>query len=205
MLLQAEATRVLSQIAAAIQTPAIRESQLHVLTADYIQAMYTGQGLDLAARRDRAFEPWMLDRYRAIVVNITGSHVRFGLECGQLLAGYDPDTELSSAAEAIGIVRQVRDDFDDYFDDHHEPFGDFVGGLNRLPELLFKQEGGNRDDVTRLLALGKHGDARQAVLTDGIRRKIHAYCEAELSRAACRAARDLRFVEADIDGILLRK
>ena len=44
--------------------------------------------------------------------------------------------ELYQACQSAGRIRQIVDDFEDYYSEHHEPFGDFLQGKNRLPESI---------------------------------------------------------------------
>jgi Polyprenyl synthetase len=132
-----------------LDTPPHLRLQLYQAINAFAEDMYTGQRLDLHAREDNGYQPSMIDRYRRVVFLITGSRVRLGFDCGQLLAGQAPNAAFGRAGCAVGVVRQVLVDFDYYFDEHHEPFGDCLGGLNRLPELLFKRNGGVRAEVVR--------------------------------------------------------
>jgi geranylgeranyl pyrophosphate synthase len=144
------------------------------------RCIYLGQQLDLAARRQSAFHPELIDRYFELIVYATSSHVRTGLETGQLIAGRQPDPIISAVADEIGMIRQICDDFNDYFPDHHEPFGDLIAGLNRLPELLFLKAGGRRDVVLQLLDQGLTDEARSMVLNPGVRAELHRYCECKM-------------------------
>lgn len=80
----------------------------------------------------------------------------------------------------MGIIRQICDDFDDYFNFHHEPFGDFISSNNRLPELLFKKNNGNRLQVLELLQKNDLKKARDLVLNDKVRYELYQFCKKEL-------------------------
>jgi geranylgeranyl pyrophosphate synthase len=206
MLQLARAVDSMRDTATALGTPAATQARIYLLLNKFVTEMYTAQKLDLEARHTAEFEPSMLLRYHDIVYGITASHVRLGLECGQLLAGLDPEPGLSRAADAIGVVRQVRDDFDDYFDEHHEPFGDFTGALNRLPELLFKRDGGDRQQVLSLLDQGRTRQARRQVLTPSVRHGVYEYCMSIRSAVDdADAALFLQPLETDIEIILSRQ
>ncbi|GHH32307.1 polyprenyl synthetase family protein [Lentzea cavernae] len=205
MLLHAAAVDGIRRAAERLGTPDWARARIYLRFNDYLSEMYHAQSLDLAARDDHGFEPWMLERYEKIIAGVTASHVTTGLECGQLLAGAEPNPDLTRAGSAIGMVRQVRDDVDDYFDDHHEPFGDFTGGLNRLPELVFKRHHGDREKVLELLAAGMTREARDLVLTYEARQEIYGYCQSIRTAVPVgEAASFLQPLESDLTGILTR-
>lgn len=206
MLMASESVEAFGAVADAVGTPVPYRLRIHELVNRYLSDMYHGQRLDLEARLDADDGEATMQRYTEIISLITASHVRFGLECGQSLAGARPDPQISRAAEALGRMRQMLDDFHDYFDDHHEPFGDFKNALNRLPEILFKRAGGSRDTVMRALAAGRTEEARDLVLTAATREAIHSRCAAELAVVTqARPTLDLTPLAEDIRPVLSRR
>ena len=99
-----------------------------------------------------------------------------------MLSNNNIDLELSEIATSLGIIRQIYDDFNDYFDEHHEPFGDFITRSNRLPELLFKKNKGNRGKVLKYLEKNNYKKARENVLNLEVRRELYNFCNREVEK-----------------------
>lgn len=117
-------------------------------------------------------------------------------------AGQRPDPQISAIANGIGAVRQICDDFNDCFPEYHEPFAD---GLNRLPELLFRVDGGRRHHVLRLLREGHDDEARACVLNPRVRERLHRYCRERIDQMErIRAPFDFTELIDDIELILTR-
>jgi geranylgeranyl pyrophosphate synthase len=182
MVIQWDALSALHRVMELLDTPAPERVAALECVNELHRCIYIGQRLDLAARRKRTFSPELIDRYFELIGYATSSHVRTGMEVGQLLAGCDRDPDISAIADDIGVIRQICDDFNDYFPDHHDPFADFNDGLNRLPELLFRAAGGRREDVLALIERGRGEDARAAVLTPHVRSQLHRYCRKRIER-----------------------
>jgi geranylgeranyl pyrophosphate synthase len=187
-------------------TPVDCQVLIYQVMNSFVQDAYGGAILELELRKLTDFHPLMLEHYVRMIHAITGLHVKAGVECGQLLGGRRPDATVSRAAKALGVIRQVLDDFDDYFDEHHEPFGDIKGGLNRLPEILFKRMGGSRDQVLRALEAGRTEEARALVLNDKVRGEMHEFCVAETSKIRVEGVPlALSSLVGDIGAILSRR
>jgi len=120
-----------------------------------------------------------LKNYFKMITLFTGGHIKYSIEIGQLLANKEPDHSISVAAVSLGIIRQIIDDFNDYFKRHHEPFGDFLSESNRLPEILFKKFGGSRKKALNLLEKGSVDDFLLMVLNKKVREEIVKYCDRE--------------------------
>ena len=78
-----------------------------------------------------------IEEYFTMITLFTGNHIAKGIEIGHYIANKNPSTNLLKACQCAGRIRQIVDDFEDYYQEHHEPFTDFLQGKNRLPELLF--------------------------------------------------------------------
>jgi geranylgeranyl pyrophosphate synthase len=181
-IVRAQAIDSLSLVMHALATPVPQRLGVMERVHRLEHSLYTGQRLDLEARGEPGFRRGMLNRYFRMTRLFTTARVLIGLEIGQLLSGRPPDRALSTVADAVGMIVRIREDFDDYFDLHHEPFGDFRAEANRLPELLFKQSGGNRASVLAELDAGKLEAARALVLTAEVRRALRDRCLAEHDR-----------------------
>jgi len=147
--------------------------------SEFIDQINIGQGIDLELSKIRIYSPKLLSRYFVMIKTFTGGHIKYALEIGQLLAHKNVDSKLSKEAESLGIIRQIVDDFDDYFDAHHEPFGDLISGANRLPEILFKKRKGNLSAVLNYIKNRKYSEARNIVLNTSIRKELYFYCKKE--------------------------
>ncbi len=142
-----------------------------------MRGIYEGQKIDKELEEATDITPDMIDRYFLMTRKFTGGHIRYGLEIGQLLAGKVPDKDVSTIAEAMGINRQIVDDFEDYFKAHHYPQGDIKRGAKRLPEILFTLQGGDRETVLKLISEKDFAGVIEAVLNPGVRKELYRYCE----------------------------
>ncbi|NTV55211.1 MAG: polyprenyl synthetase family protein [Candidatus Moranbacteria bacterium] len=151
---------------------------LKVFNNNYMRGIYEGQKIDKELEEAKEIRPDMIDRYFLMTRKFTGGHIRFGLEIGQLLAGKVPDKDVSAIAEAMGINRQIVDDFEDYFKAHHYPQGDIKRGAKRLPEILFTLHGGDRETVLKLISEKDFAGVIAVVLNPDVRKELYRYCEA---------------------------
>ncbi len=150
---------------------------LKVFNNNYMRGIYEGQKIDKELEEAKEIRPDMIDRYFLMTRKFTGGHIRYGLEIGQLLAGKVPDKDVSAIAEAMGINRQIVDDFEDYFKAHHYPQGDIKRGAKRLPEILFTLQGGNREAVLKLISEKDFAGVITVVLNPDVRKALYRYCE----------------------------
>ena len=108
--------------------------------------------------------------------------MKFPLEIWQILANKEVDENLSKIAISLGIIRQICDDFDDYFPVHHEPFGDFLSHSNRLPEIIFKLWWWNVEEVEAFIIQGGYDEARNLVLSEKNKTRLYDYCYEEMAK-----------------------
>ena len=161
-----------------------QKNQLEILDKinKFFKSIYLGEQIDLKLGKLNKFENNQIDQYFKMVSLFTGNHIKFGLEIGQLLSNNNIDLKLSEIAISLGIIRQICDDFNDYFDEHHEPFGDFMTKKNRLPELLFKKNKEDRSNVLKYLKKNNYKEARKIILNSNIRQKLYNFCNEELEK-----------------------
>jgi geranylgeranyl pyrophosphate synthase len=150
---------------------------LKVFNNNYMRGIYEGQKIDKELEEATDITPDMINRYFLMTRKFTGGHIRYGLEIGQLLAGKVPDKNVSAIAEAMGINRQIVDDFDDYFKAHHYPFGDIKRGAKRLPEILFTLYGGNRETVLKFIEHKDFATVIEVVLNPDVRKVLYQHCK----------------------------
>ena len=161
-----------------------QKNQLEILDKinKFFKSIYLGEQIDLKLGKLNKFENNQIDQYFKMVSLFTGNHIKFGLEIGQLLSNNNIDLKLSEIAISLGIIRQICDDFNDYFDEHHEPFGDFMTKKNRLPGLLFKKNKEDRSNVLKYLKKNNYKEARKIILNSNIRQKLYNFCNEELEK-----------------------
>jgi geranylgeranyl pyrophosphate synthase len=84
----------------------------------------------------------------------------------------------------IGTVRQVYDDFEDYFPNHHEPFSDFLSESNRLPEVFFKKQitRARKQEIIKHINKQEFYKVREKILTNEVRRELYDFCEQEVKK-----------------------
>lgn len=149
---------------------------------DFFKNIYLGEQLDLELCKSKSDITTILKKYNLMIKLSTGGHIKFGLEIGQLIANKKPEENLSKIAEHSGIIRQVMDDFNDYFNEHHEPFGDFINEENRFPEIIFKKQKGNRNQIIKLIKDKKIKQAREIILNEKVRKEIFKKCKLEFNK-----------------------
>lgn len=69
-----------------------------------------------------------IDEYFSMITLFTGNHIAKGVKIGYCIAEEFQPEELYKACQSAGRIRQIVDDYEDYYDEHHEPFGDFLQG-----------------------------------------------------------------------------
>lgn len=149
---------------------------------EFFKNIYLGEKLDLKLCKTKESNQTSLKKYNLMIKLFTGGHIKFGLEIGQLIANKKPEDNLSKISEHAGIIRQIMDDFNDYFEEHHEPFGDFINESNRLPELIFKKLKGNRSQAIKLIQKQQYKQARELILNEKSRNEIFKRCQTEFNK-----------------------
>lgn len=178
-LLEIEARENLLNLAASLKTKEGFKVKIIRKFDAFLKDIYLGEQIDRFLAEYGKVDSVLIKEYFKMISLFTGGHVKYSMEIGQLLANKNPDPLISGSAVSAGIIRQIVDDFNDYFDKHHEPMGDFLSGSNRLPEILFKKFGGNRKTAIKLLHQGRIDDFIKLVLNSKVRAKIVQYCDKE--------------------------
>lgn len=178
-LLEIEARRNLLNLASLLKTKEEFKIKIIKKFDDFLRDIYLGEQIGQLLSRQTKYSDALLKNYFKMIALFTGGHIKYSIEIGQLLANKEPDSRISTASVSSGIIRQIIDDFNDYFKKHHEPFGDFLSESNRLPEILFKKFGGNRKKAIDLLEKGKITDFLSMVLNKKVREEIVKYCDKE--------------------------
>ncbi|HOZ53486.1 MAG TPA: polyprenyl synthetase family protein [bacterium] len=195
-LLEIEARKNLLDLASLLKTK--EEFKIKIINKfdDFLRDIYLGQETGQLITNKAVFSESLLKNYFKMITLFTGGHIKYSMEIGQLLANKEPDPIISTAAVSSGIIRQIVDDFNDYFKKHHEPFGDFLSESNRLPEILFKKFGGDRNKALNLLKKGNIDDFLLMVLNKKVRKEIIKYCDknAELINNKIVSLDDYRFI-----------
>jgi len=149
---------------------------------EFFKNIYLGEKLDLELDKSKKSHKTILKKYDLMIKLFTGGHIKFGLEIGQLIANKNPEENLSKISEHAGIIRQIVDDYNDYFEEHHEPFGDFINELNRFPEIIFKKQKGNRSQAIKLIEKKEYKKARDIILNEKARKEIFKKCQIEFNK-----------------------
>lgn len=179
-LLEIESRKNLSELASSLKTKDEFKVKIIKKFDNFLKDIYLGERLGQLLAKQKKYNNTLIKNYFKMISLFTGGHVKYGVEIGQLLANRRPNYELSRIAISYGIIRQILDDFDDYFSKHHEPFGDFVSGSNRLPEILFKKFNGDKREAIELLNNSKINKFLSLVLNQRLRRELIKYCDKEL-------------------------
>ncbi len=169
----------LQSIMSIFKTKPDYQKQVYETMHAFLNSIYLGEQLDYELENSTLSTNIKLHKYFKMVRLFTGGHIRYALEVGQLIANKNPNPNISKIAESAGIIRQIVDDFKDYFKEHHEPFGDFLSKSNRLPEILYYKHKGKYQKAYNLLKNRKHEQARKLILNSNVRKDMYAYCEKE--------------------------
>ncbi len=171
-----EAVEAINELMVAVKTKDSYQKLVHKKITQFFKGIDMGEQLNLELTKSKKSIKELLKKYQEMIRLFTGGHIKFSLEIGQLIADKQPEKNLSKIAESAGIIRQVVDDFKDYFKSHHEPFGDFINQENRLPEILFKKQKGDRNIVMKLVNKKKFREARQIILNTQVRKGLFKKC-----------------------------
>lgn len=179
-LLEIEARKSLLDLALILKTKEEFKIQIIKKFDNFLRDIYLGEKIGQFLSKQTKYSDSLLKNYFKMIALFTGGHIKYSIEIGQLLANKEPDSQISNASVSSGVIRQIIDDFNDYFKNHHEPFGDFLSESNRLPEILFKKFGGNRKKAMDLISKGKITDFLSMVLNKKVREEIVKYCNKEV-------------------------
>lgn len=146
---------------------------------NFISDVYAGELVDLSLKKNKSLYITLLKKYKNMISLFTGGHIKYAVKIGFLLVNNNCNDNIENICVSSGRIRQVCDDFDDYYEKHHESFGDFINNKNRLPELLFNKNNGNRKKVLKLINLKKHDVARDLILTKKVKADLYNFCLAE--------------------------
>ncbi len=145
----------------------------------FIEDVNKGEEIDILLKKNIFSETETMKKYFEMISLFTGGHMKYGFEIGCLLANKNINPKISKILISLGRIRQILDDYNDYFKNHHEPFGDFINNKNRLPEILFKKFGGNKKEALFLLKYKKYKKARNLILNQKVREKLFSFCQKE--------------------------
>jgi geranylgeranyl pyrophosphate synthase len=157
------------------------DNQLLVLKLvyEYFWRIYHWEkiGLDLASIAQVNDDS--VEKYFKMVRLFTWWHIDYFLRIWQLIANKKVDSMLIDISTSLGIIRQICDDFDDYFPWHHEPFWDFMTQSNRLPEIAFTILWGDREEVETMILWKRFDSARSLILSSKVKEQLYEYCKLE--------------------------
>jgi len=194
-LLKASADEALEKIMVNIKTSSRFKATVHYTMFRLLQDIYKGEKISFEPVDSNKDFSIHIKNYLEMITLFTGGHIKYGLQIGQLIMNRSPDENLDKIAEATGVIRQILDDFQDYFGEHHEPFGDFLGQAWRLPEILFHKYGGDRLHIRELLEAEQYVEARRIILSPQVRYELYRYCEM--------AYKKIKAINLDISSLLL--
>lgn len=178
-LLEIEARKNLLNLASILRTKEEFKIQIIKKFDDFLRDIYLGEKIGQILSKQKKYSDSLLKNYFKMIALFTGGHIKYSIEIGQLLANKEPEPRISTASVSSGVIRQIIDDFNDYFKKHHEPFGDFLSESNRLPEILFKKFSGSRKRALSLIERGNITDFLSIVLNKKVREEIVKYCDKE--------------------------
>lgn len=144
----------------------------------FVHQIYQGQKIDQMLPTLSSIDK-KKKKYFEMITLFTWGHIKFWLEIWQLLANKIPNESISKIADSLWIIRQIYDDFSDYFPSHHEMFWDFANWNNRLPEILFLENNWVREEVLWYIKDWNENKVREIVLNKRSRELLFDYCEQE--------------------------
>lgn len=179
---KAEAVKSINKLMELVKTKDSYHKLVHKKISQFFKNINKGEQINLELTKSKKPIKELLKKYKEMIRLFTGGHIKLSIEIGQLIANKQPDKNLSKIAESAGIIRQMVDDFNDYFKSHHEPFGDFINQENRLPEILFRKQKGNREKVIKFIKKNKFKEARRLILNEKVRKELFKQCQKEYNK-----------------------
>ncbi len=146
---------------------------LKTFNTKYMKWIYKGQKIDRELEKSELITEKTFKKYLLMCKEFTWWHIRYWLEIGQLLANEKPDNWLSKIAENMWIIRQIVDDFEDYFKAHHNPFWDIKRWAKRIPEILFTLYWWDRKKVLEYIENKNFDLVIETVLNNRVREKLY--------------------------------
>lgn len=143
---------------------------------EFLSSIYEWEKIDLFLWEQNMFDTILIDKYFEMIKLFTGWHIKYSFMIWGFLTNRDFDQNIYEILIGIWAIRQIVDDFEDYFVSHHEPFGDFLSHNNRLPELLFSKQWWNREKAISLIKNRSYDLAVSELLSDSIRSKLFEFC-----------------------------
>lgn len=178
-LLKAQSINSLMKLMSDLKTTWDKQLLVLKLVYEYFWNIYQWEKIGLELASITQVDDDSVKKYFKMVTLFTWWHVDYFFRIWQLIANKEVDNGLINISISLGIIRQICDDFDDYFPWHHEPFWDFMTQSNRLPEIIFAMAWGSREEVENLILCKKFDLARSLVLNSKVKEQLHEYCKLE--------------------------
>ena len=157
------------------------KNKVEILTSinNFLGNIYKWELIDQELWETKNITNDSINKYFEMISLFTWWHIKYWFEIWQLLSNKKINNKLSKIAISLWIIRQICDDFNDYFEWHHEPFWDFINNSNRLPEILFYINWWNRKFVINKLEKWEIDETRNRILNKKVRNKLYKYCKIE--------------------------
>ncbi len=178
-LLKKQATNALIELMAHLNTNWDNQLQVFRLLHEYFWNIYEWENLWLKLTSIDLINNDTVNKYFTMIKLFTWWHIDYFLRIWQLIANKEVNSSVIELSISLGIIRQICDDFDDYFSWHHEPFWDFISKSKRLPEILFLLQWWNREEIEKLILLNKIKEARNIVLSKKVKEQLYNFCSLE--------------------------
>lgn len=175
-LFKVEAIKQLEELMNKTKTQVVFQNEVYKKVFLFLKSVYLWENIGQELFKSQEKHELKIKKYYDMVTLFTGWHIKFWLEIGQLIANEKSTKEIWIISEKTWIIRQIIDDFDDYFEEHHEPFWDFINQSNRLPEILFSW---NRKEILSLIWNKEYKQARLLVLNNQVRKALYKRCQSE--------------------------
>jgi len=178
-LCKVQAIEKVSELMNVVGTETDFQNKVYQKIFSFLQSIYLWESIDQQLSTSTQNHIEDIKKYNEMIILFTGWHISHWLDIWQLIANQETDGTINKIAEKAGNIRQIVDDFNDYFDWHHEPFGDFINQSNRLPEIIFKKHNWDREKVLELIWKQEYEQARSIILNDTIRTELYERCQTE--------------------------
>lgn len=180
-LLYSQSTSYLLELCKVCKTSPTNQLNIIKKFNQLLYQIYQGQDIDQQLPSLQTTQE-KIKTYFQMITLFTGGHIKFWLEIWQLLANKEINKNISNVAEHLWIIRQIYDDFSDYFPSHHEIFWDFINGNSRIPEILFEEYWWDRNEALWYIHQWNTKKVQEIILNPIVRKKLFNYCQLETEK-----------------------
>jgi geranylgeranyl pyrophosphate synthase len=130
----------------------IQDNDLKSSILNFLNKVIKWQEIDFNLENNIYKSDEYIDKYFEMITLFTWWHVADNFSMWYQLASWNLlDNTIYKQLESVWILRQIYDDIDDYQENHHERFWDFIRSNKRLPEIIYMKNWWDRDVIMQYI------------------------------------------------------